>query len=316
MLDEYGGSSDDDIPDWDTVIRQYQHKVQDAASRESAKEKTSATSKTKSQAGRSTKEEPTKSTKSNPGVKATPLRRRKLGQSQTVDGSLLKPWNGRAKKEEKDRQDSNSGSSRARPRGPNTETGISSKDTSKFMPAKANKTGPRTVSLNVDRNTLEKEKDKPKPKPKPKQDGGGPDGQTKNAQLSEEIKELVALLGEFDDDESDILGDKKEPSGEESSEFISISDSESDAWNSGSGISSTQPTRRSRSPNDQWARPQRTLFANPGKKTASSNEQTKTTTTDPTKHASKPRKQNDSHLSSFKAPQLGNLEDVFQKLQM
>ncbi|XXH01183.1 hypothetical protein Hte_007537 [Hypoxylon texense] len=309
MLDEYGGSSsDDEFPDLDVAIRQYQqHKVRDATSHGSAKENAPATSKARSQTGRNTKEE---STKSNPGVRATPLRRRKLGQSQTVDGSLLKPWNGRAKRDENDRQQSTPGNSGARARGPNTETGTSLKDTSKLMPAKANKTGPRTVSLNANRNTSEKEKDGPE------KDGGGPVGQTKSAQLCEEIKELVALLGEFDDDESDILGDKKESSDEESSEFISISDSESDTWNSGSGISSTQPTRRSGSPNDQWAKPQRTLFANPGKKTTSSSRQTKTTTTDPTKHAPKPRRQGDSHLSSLKDLQPGNLEDAFQKLQI
>lgn len=301
MFDEYGGSSEDELPDIDVIIRQYQHKVRDTASNGDAKKDAPVTSNARPQTGNNTREQP------NPAIKATPLRRRKLGQTQAVDGSLLKPWNGRATKEENGRQQSNSGGSRVRARGPNANTNISSKSTVKSVPANTNKAGLRAVSPSAGQNTSAKEK--------PEQNGANQSGQAKNIQLSEEIKELVALMGELDDEESDILGDKEESS-EEGSEFITISDSESDTWNSDSEVSSTQPTRRSKSPNDEWARPQRTLFASPDKKTASRDSQTKKTITDPTKHASKPRKQGDSHLESFRTLQPGNLEDAFQKLQM
>ncbi|KAI1771582.1 SprT-like family-domain-containing protein [Hypoxylon cercidicola] len=300
MLDEYGGSSEDEFPDIDVLIRQYQHKVRDTAGQAGAKENAPATLATRSH---SMEDE---SVKSNTGVKATPLRRRKLGQSQTVDRSLLKPWNGVTGKE-KDLRDSNFGGSRARARG-TAETNTSSRVTSKSVPAKANKAGLRAVSLGSNQNTLAKEKEKPK-------QNGGQGGQTKDTKLTEEIKELVALLGEFDNEESDVLGEKKEPC-EEDSEFVSISDSESDRWGSGSEISSSQPTRRSRSPDDKWARPQRTLFASPGKKAASSNKQTKTTITDPAKHASKTRRQDDSRPQSFKASQTEDLQDAFERLQI
>ncbi|KAI1760917.1 SprT-like family-domain-containing protein [Hypoxylon sp. FL1150] len=301
MLDEYGGSSEDEFPDLDVIIRQYRHKVRDTASREGAKENAPITFNPRSQTESDRKELP------NPTGKATPLRRRKLGQTQSVDGFLLKPWNGRATKEEKDRQNSNLGGCHFRASSPNVNAyGVSSGDTSKSVPAITDKASLRTFSPDANRSTSAKEK--------PKQDEADQTGQAKNAQLSEEIRELVALMGELDDGESDILGDIKEPS-EEGSEFVSISDSESDTWNS-DFESSLLPTRRSKIPTDEWARPQRTLFAGPDKKPASENKQTKMPITDPAKPASKPRKQGDFHLQSLKASHPGNLEDAFQKLKI
>ncbi|KAI0165070.1 SprT-like family-domain-containing protein [Hypoxylon sp. FL1284] len=313
MLDEYGGSSEDEFPDVDVIIQQYQHNVHDPASREGAKD-AQAPVAARSQTGSSIKKEPVKP---NPGVKATPLRRRKLVQSQTVDGSLLQPWNGRAAREEGDIQPSNSKSSSTRTRSRNTKTktktktktNTSSRSLSKSAPAEAKAAGNRSGSLDTDSNIPAVEMKHPK------QDGETQKGQSKKGQLSEEIKELVALLGEFDDESSDILGDTQESS-EDVSEFISVSDTESDGWNSQSEVTSNLPTRRSGSPDDQWARPKRTLFASPGKKSASSNEQPRGAIADPSKRAPKPQKQSNARVQSSKSSQPEHLEDAFQKLQI
>lgn len=89
MLGGFGDSSDDEFPEVDVVIRQYRQKVQARREERCCDDDKGNTPTEKNSISRTDRNDPAKS---NPAVKATPLRRRKLGQSQAIDGSLLKPW--------------------------------------------------------------------------------------------------------------------------------------------------------------------------------------------------------------------------------
>ncbi|KAI8959510.1 SprT-like family-domain-containing protein [Daldinia sp. FL1419] len=321
MLDRLGDSSDDEFPEVDVVISRY-HKKGPTKTEETDKETQRATTKSNS---RKERDVPAKSKTA--AVKATPLRRRKLGQGQSqgqvIDGSFLKSWGETATTaKEKDDRTSKPRTTRAPIRRADTKSEISSsKDasTSNPVPVTVRHMGPRTISSRINPVLLPKEKEKPEQKVRQK-DGDDEKG-TQNSRKPTKIlisSDESEEPGEEEEgeEESDTIQEFIETSEEEVSEFVSISDSESDTWNSGSEHSLTPPTRRSRSPVTQWAKPQRTLFKDPGKKAAPSNKQPQPTINDPSKRAPKQSEPGKSILSYFKPTQQGNLEDAFHKLHI
>ncbi|KAI1371907.1 SprT-like family-domain-containing protein [Hypoxylon crocopeplum] len=306
MPGELGSNSEDEFPDVDAVIRQYRHRVQGVQTKQNARNHEGdngnppRTEKSKSRKEHDAAEVPAKSSAA---AKATPLRRRKLGQSQTVDGSLLKPWNDAVtgkEKEDKTPKPKRPGTS---VRGGSTEADDSSRNISEPLPTKTRPAVSRTVSSYLPREQGNLKKN------------NGKDTLVNNRQVSGRSRKYRTPSDESSG-EFHALKDTLQSSDEEVSEFISLSDSESDTWNSDSEPTLTPPTRHPRSPIVQLAKPQRTLFKDPGKKAVFSNKQYPETITGPSKHTSGQRLRDDSVLSSFKASQPGNLEDAFQKLQI
>ncbi|KAF3060000.1 HMG box-containing protein C19G7.04 [Daldinia childiae] len=283
-----GNSSEDEFTEVDVVIGRY-HKVQGKPEADRKSTQTTA--------------------KSNAAVKSTPLRRRKLGQGQVVDGSLLKPWGDIATTEGKDTRTSKSRSSRAPIQKANTKSDISSGDASNPLPTTARQTVSRTIWSSTKPVLLPKEKEILNQRSRQK------DGHEDNEQASRKLTKK-SIPSDESEEESDTIQEIIETSEEEISEFVSISESESDTWNLDSEHSLTPPTRRSRSPTTQWGKPQRTLFRDPGKKAAPNNKQPKATIVDPGKHSPKQSEPKTNILDYFKPSQPGNLEDDFQKLHI
>lgn len=281
-------SSEGEFPEVDVVVGRY-HKVPGKPETDRKSTQTTA--------------------KSNAAVKSTPLRRRKLGQGQIVDGSLLKPWDDIATAKGKDSRTSKSRSSRAPIQRANTKSDVSSGDAPNPLPATARQPVYRTISSSTKPVLLPKEKEIPNQKSRRK------DGHEENEQVSRKLTKK-SIPSDESEEESDIIQEIMETSEEEISEFVSISESESDTWNSDSEHSLTPPTRRSTSPTTQWAKPQRTLFRDPGKKAAPSNKQPQATIVNPSKHSPKQREPKKNILDYFKPSQPGNLEDDFQKLHI
>lgn len=304
MLEGWGNSSEDEFPDVDVVVRKYRHKVQDNQDGEGhGSDKVNATTKGKSisQTGHDVNKVP--------AVKATPLRRRKLGQSQTVDGSLLKRWDDTTTTKGKDSVAPKSRSSRTRVEKTSNQASSSSTSASKLMPAQARKTSSTIIPANRSTNLSTNEKIDHKRSEK------GRDESRKTAQVSKQPTRKP--LPSDEPSEESGISDTLELSEEEASEFISMSESESESgvWNSDSGPLSTPPARRSKSPTIQWAKPQRTLFKDPAKKAAPANKQPQATAANPSKRAAKQHRKGNSS-DSLKTSQPGNLEDAFQKLQI
>ncbi|KAI0850241.1 SprT-like family-domain-containing protein [Daldinia vernicosa] len=299
-------SSEDEFPEVDVVVGRY-HKV--PGKQETSGKSTQTTAKSISRTERDVL------VKSNTAVKSTPLRRRKLGQGQgqgqVVDGSLLKPWDDSATAKEKGGRTSKSRGSRAPIpiQRANPKPDVSSGDTSNPLPATARQTASRTILSSTKPVLLPKEKEISNQKSRRK------DGHEENEQVSRKLTKKP-ILSDDSEEESDTIQEIVETSEEEISEFVSISESESDTWNSDSEQSLTPPTRRSRSPTTQWAKPQRTLFRDPGKKAAPSNKQPQATIVDPGKHSPKQREPKRNILDYFKSSQPGDLEDTFQKLHI
>ncbi|KAI0836805.1 SprT-like family-domain-containing protein [Hypoxylon sp. FL0890] len=299
MLDGWGDSSEDEFPNVDVVVRQYRDKVQEKeGGRNRRGDKGNAPAKGESVPQMNS------DMKKGPIVKATPLRRRKLGQSQTVDGSLLKRWDDRTSTIEKDNKAPKPRSSRTRFREASTEANFSSRETSELMPAQARKVGSASKDVKAPSREQSNRKRSDEKKFRNVEGTQSPKQPTRNSMPSDESS-----------GESDVLKETLELSEEEVSEFVSISESESDAWNSDSEPSSTLPVRRSKSPTIQWAKPQRTLFKDPGTKTAHGNKQSQTTINNPSKQAPKQRRQGNSS-DSLKTSQPGDLEDALQKLKI
>ncbi|KAI1659399.1 SprT-like family-domain-containing protein [Daldinia decipiens] len=288
-------SSEDEFPEVDVVVGRF-HKV--PGKPEVDRKSTQTTTKSNAAV-------------KNAAVKSTPLRRRKLGQGQIVDGSLLKPWDDIATTKGKDSRTSKPRSSRAPIQRANTEPDVPSGDASNQLPATARQTASRTISSSTKPVLLPKEKEIPNQKSRRK------DGHEENKQAppNPKLTKKSIPLDECEE-ESDTIQEIIDTSEEEISEFVSISESESDTWNSDSEHSLTPPTRRSRSPTTQWAKPQRTLFRDPGKKAAPSNKQPQATIVDPSKHSPKQGEPKKNILDYFKPSQPGNLEDTFQKLHI
>ncbi|KAI0382596.1 SprT-like family-domain-containing protein, partial [Hypomontagnella monticulosa] len=308
MLNGLGDSSDDEFPEVDVVIRRYRHNAQARPEERSCDNDTDNTTPKKkpiSQVNRNV------STKSNPAAKATPLRRRKLGQSQTADASLLKPWEDTVLSKEKISRAPKSTGSRTRVREIKPLSNAAN-DPSKPLPANSRQATihmkPSNISLSVE---SEEEKST-------KKNNTRKDTNMKNEPAKQALKKPARPLTpeEESDEEQDLLKDRIESSEDEYSEFVSISGSESDTWNSDSESSMTQPTRRSQSPTIEWAKPQRASFKIPGKESSLSDKQPKTNINNPTKHTTRQQGRGDSVLNSLKAPQPGNLEDAFQKLHI
>ncbi|OTA65933.1 hypothetical protein K449DRAFT_391904 [Hypoxylon sp. EC38] len=304
MLEGWGDSSEDEFPDVDVVVRQHQHKVQEKQDGEghgSCNGNAKTKGKSISQIGNDVKREPV--------VKASPLRRRKLGQGQTVDGSLLRRWDDTTTTKGKHSAAPKTGSSRTRIEKTGNQASSSSTSASKHMPAQARKTSFTIVPVSRSINLSSSEKINHKKSEK---------GKDENAKISQVSKQPIRkpLPSDEPSEESDI-SNTLELSEEEGSEFISMSESESESgsWNSDSGPLLTPPARRSKSPTIQWAKPQRTLFKDPNKKAASTNKQPQAIAADSSKRAAKQRGKGNSS-DSLKTSQPGNLEDAFQKLQI
>ncbi|KAI1207771.1 SprT-like family-domain-containing protein [Annulohypoxylon truncatum] len=302
MSDALGDSSEDEFPEVDVVVRQYRHKVkgrQPEGDRDDEEFSSRNVTKTTSQK----RSEVTNT----PAVKATPLRRRKLGQTQTTDQSLLKPWGKTVSSKEEKSRAPNSRGHRAtvQVKGEIIELDSSSKVVPELMSSRARQHDHHGVSSSTDSKPISIKAEKLQ------RDGNRKASNINTRPVPKKLPKS-SLLSNVSGEESDMFEDIQESS-EEVSEFVSESDSETDAWNSGSEHSVTPRTRRSRSPTIQWANPQRTLFKSPDKKAAPSNKQPQATIDDLTKRPPKQR----GTLKTLKASQSGgNLEDVFQKLQI
>ncbi|KAI1099845.1 SprT-like family-domain-containing protein [Jackrogersella minutella] len=296
MLGALGDSSDDEFPDVDVVVRRYRQKVLGRGEEKGRNDEVNSRDKIKLG---STREH---DVKKEPEIKATPLRRRKLGQGQTMDGSLLKPWGETATTKDVDSRASKPRASRLRVGGTQarTEAESSSRNASERMPARVRQPSYRAASAGTNQKPLPKEDKKTERNVK------GKGGDEKHAQVYKEPTRNPLLLDESNE-ESDVLEDIPQSSEEDESEFISESDSETDAWNSDSDTLATRPVRRSRSPTAEWAVPQRPLFKDLRNKAAPGNKQSHATSSDPTKRGA-------SVIKTKKASQPGNLEDAFQKL--
>ncbi|KAI1808677.1 SprT-like family-domain-containing protein [Daldinia bambusicola] len=313
MLDGFGDSSEDEFPEVDLVVSRY-HKVpaKSKGKRDEAHDEPERkTAKPIPQAERDVPDVPSKS---NAAVKATPLRRRKLGQGQIVGGSLLKPWDDTTTIRGKGSRTSKSTTTRAPVHKTGTKPQASSCDApnSDILPTTARQVGSRTISSTTKPVLLPKERETTNGKSRQK------DENEETRQVSRKPAKKP-IQSDESEEESDITQEDVETSEEEISEFVSISESESDTWNSDSEHSEhslTPPTRRSKSPITQWGRPQKKLFGDPGKKAAPSNKQPQATIANPSKHGSKQRDQGESILDYFKPSRSGNLEDAFQKLHI
>ncbi|KAI1454633.1 SprT-like family-domain-containing protein [Annulohypoxylon moriforme] len=287
MPDTLGDSSENEFPDVDVVVKQYRPKAKGG----------------QEEGGRNTNGSASRKGRD---VKATPLRRRKLGQTQITDESLLRPWGKIAtSKEEKSRTPNPRGSlTRIQVKEESTEPESSSKDVPESMPARARRQDHRTVSSGTDTKLTSKKAEKLQ------RNNGIKSSNAKTRPVPKNSTRIPISLDESSE-ESDMSDDIQEFSEEEVSEFVSASDSETDTWNSGSEHSETPPIRRSRSPTIRWAKPQRALFKDPDK-AARSNKQPQATISNPTNY---PPKQHGAFKTS-KAPQPGSLENAFQKLQI
>ncbi|KAI0880421.1 SprT-like family-domain-containing protein [Annulohypoxylon maeteangense] len=303
MLGALGDSSEDEFPDVDVVVRQYRHKVKDGREQEDCDNVNISLRDSNEHTSRKGR-----NVKNTPVAKATPLRRRKLGQTQTNDESLLKPWGKTvASKDEKSRTSNPRGSrTRVRVKEESVEPDFSpsSKNVPEAIPARARQQGYRAISSGTDLKPVSRKTEKPQ------RDN---DIESSNMKIRQIPKKSAksSIPSDESDDESDISKDVQESSEEEVSEFVSGSGSETDASDSNSEQLVTPPTRRSRSP-AVWTKPQRTLFKDSDKKSAPSNKQPQATIIDPTNRPSKQR----GTLNILKAPQSRNLEDAFQKLKI
>ncbi|OTA99310.1 hypothetical protein M426DRAFT_325231 [Hypoxylon sp. CI-4A] len=323
MLDALAAaSSDDEFPEVNVVVKKYRSQVQEKGNGgeiDGGKGNTPTGTEPPPRAKRDTKVEPAKS---KPAVKATPLRRRKLGQSQTVDGSLLKPWGSTATSNEEGKKDikaQRSRGPRVRVRQISTESKAeaSSEDTFESAPTMPRQAGSRVGSFKTDASvssgrgdTQREDEEKNKTKK-----------QLKNVPVPKKPARSPTPSDESDE-EQDPLDDDVQLSEEEEevSEFISTSEPESEAYNSGSGSDSeasfAPPTRRSKSPTEKWAKPQRTLFKSPAKKEIPAHKKTQDLVIDPANRASQQAEHKDFVPQSSKTSQPKNLEDAFEKLKI
>ncbi|KAI1090580.1 SprT-like family-domain-containing protein [Rostrohypoxylon terebratum] len=312
MPDVFGDSSEDEFPDVDVVVRDYRHKVKSRQEEPKSKRETSR------------KEHDAIET---PAVKSTPLRRRKLGQNQTTDQTLLKPWGKTVTSNEEKNQPSNPRLSRPRVRAKEEiiEPDFFSRDVPELKP-KVLRQGHRVASSSTDARSISERAENNQGdynvNPSKARAAQFSKKLTKSPTPSEEsdiLEDISESSEEEGEDEEEEDEEEDEEEGEEEdevSEFVSDSDSDSDSetdtWNSGSEHSVTPPTRRSKSPIVQWANPQKTLLKGSDKNSAPSNKQPQATT------INRSSRQRETHkpLKTLKAPQPGNLEDAFKKLQI
>ncbi|KAL7619971.1 hypothetical protein AAE478_010519 [Parahypoxylon ruwenzoriense] len=308
MQAKSGSSSGDEFPEIELVVRRHRHDVQSRPGRNSRggdKGDVSAATETPSGAEHCVREG---SGKPSTTVKATPLRRRKLAQSQTIDGSLLKPWSDTKPSAKKDARMPKNRNAHARVRGASVEADSASGDASEPVIITSRHVGSRAISSSTMPSL-------PSTKKGTKKIDEGKNTQTKNRQASGKETKHSALSDESDE-RSEVLRDISKLSDGEVSEFVSISDSGTESWNSDSEPLSTSPARHPMSPTIQRFKPQRALFKDPVKKTAPSNEQTQATIKDPTKRAPRQRGHGNTTLNALKASHPGNIEDAFQKLRI
>ncbi|KAI0005220.1 SprT-like family-domain-containing protein [Xylariaceae sp. FL0662B] len=306
-----GSSSEDEFPDIDVVIRRYKNRTQ-------LKQGTHGEGNKDHHAPATTKKPDNieKSAKLKAAsASMTPLRRRKLGQTQAIHGSLLKPWNELEAGEEETAQISKSRSVRRRVREGSAESNGSYNESSDLLPVKPRQASSRISSLrrNMDSSTGGVSK-------KPSSLAVRMEEATKSKKASDKSSKHSDLL---DDSEEELDAVKSAPqsSGDEASEFVSNSDSETDGWKSDSQLFLTPTTRRSGSPSARLAKPQRTLsWKDPAKKESRGNGSKKTqpgtTITDPTKPSPSQREDSNPAANIPNASQRGNLEDAFKKLQI
>ncbi|KAI1501535.1 SprT-like family-domain-containing protein [Biscogniauxia marginata] len=313
-----GSSSEDEFPNVDMIVRKQKQKVRGNPGGGSGKEdvpaaepssKTARASKSRDQAGPNT-------SVSLAAAKSTPLRRRKLGPVQTVDGSLLKPWTGIDTDEGSSGRISKSKvSSRVRSREGSAE---SKPDSARGLP---DRLPVRTQEVEPIASSPVKGLDSPPEQPKKsrrlisRRDLKLKRGGSTKVVMSEKSSSEPEV-------ESEATGDDFEPREDSLSDFISTGDTEMEASNSDSDVFITPPTRRSKSPTDRRQRPLRLLSLSKelvkkdAKRAGQLNNRDQPTAADPTKRSIKQPLEEKAKSKNLKGAQKGNLEDAFQKLQI
>ncbi|KAH9904557.1 hypothetical protein F4778DRAFT_66924 [Xylariomycetidae sp. FL2044] len=314
----YTSGSEDDFPDIEVVVRRHKQKTRAQKDQHSHQEETAPADRQLPKERRLDRESAEPS--SAPAVKATPLRRRKLGQTQTqkVDSSLLKPWNeldmGRKQKE----PPTGSNAPRLRSREGTAEASDSSKPT---LPAEQSK--PRTASSRPALRSAELGESSGAPSQlvtSTQRESKAGKGTTN----SRRARRKVVYSSESEEDSEGSIDDPEPSENDEGSEFLSAQeDSDTVIWNSDSELFLTPPTRRSKSPSERHTKPSRkgaskTSPTNDAPSATIAKGSKNPTPTEEPKAKSKNRGQrgNPASKASEATQKKGNLEDAFEKLKM
>ncbi|KAI1491747.1 SprT-like family-domain-containing protein [Biscogniauxia mediterranea] len=249
-------------------------------------------------------------------VKATPLRRRKLGQVQTKDDSLFKPWT---------ELDDDRGSGRG------------------VIKSKASRVGSREESADFKLNSIGEVSDRLPPKTREvkstsssnEEPNDSPEQPKRSRRLvsrgalrlkrrgSAELEKSEAISSESET-ESEEPEDDFEASDDGLSDFIVSSDSETEEEDSASDsdIFVTPPTRRSKSPTGSRQKPLRLLPSSKEPIKIDARSRGRTTkpdvskATDPIKRPARQSAEDETRSKTTKGKPKKNLEDAFQKLQI
>ncbi|KAI5925629.1 SprT-like family-domain-containing protein [Camillea tinctor] len=252
-------------------------------------------------------------------VKATPIRRRKLGKVQTMDGSLFKPWTELdGDGESRNRVVKSKTSRRVRSREESADFKLDSVGALwDPLPSKAQGVKSTTPS------SSEEQSDSP--------------GRLKRSRRlvsrgalklksrgSAEVEKSGATPSESESEPEEPDEDDFEDSDDGLSDFIVSSDSETEdeASNSDSDIFVTPPTRRSKSPTDNQKKPLRLLPSSKEQiKGSVKNKRQETKpdrskTKDPVKRSTKQSAEDKTEFKTVKENPKKTLEDDFKKLQI
>ncbi|KAI5854479.1 SprT-like family-domain-containing protein [Durotheca rogersii] len=309
------GSDDDEFPDVDLIVQRYQKSSQTwlETSRSTSLDNGTAQATVNVLSGRDHDVEE-KRNESGAAVKATPLRRRKLGRGQTVDGSLLKPWNDASDK--MGSRLSKHRSNHSRTKGLTTDVGGVPEDAPEPVPATVRQGGPGAIA----RNTTQGQPSESVRGLEGNLRGGdesrsrtGPRRSRQRQQPSSGTPEERS--GTLKNTAHSHIDEEEEEEEEEVSEFNSASSSESDSWDSASELPTTPTARRSRSPTIQRLISQPSPL-NDKNKVAAPSKELQRTMVGPTKRAVEKAVLKGALQHSLNASQRGSLDDVFQKLQI
>ncbi|CAJ2508840.1 Uu.00g138660.m01.CDS01 [Anthostomella pinea] len=324
----YGSSSEEDeFPDVEVMIRKHKQKTQ-GKQRDGNKENAlkAPKSTTVEKLERKGKDKQGGSSAPATAVKATPLRRRKLGQAgQTIGSSLLKPWN--------DSEDTSnapgdgisklktSRGARSREGSAESSTVASTNDLLDRAPVKVRQTGSRTASSSIEHEDDIVVEERKKPRRLITR------GERKAMDQSSSKELAKAQIHVSESEEEGAIDDSKYDLGfseDGMSDFIISADEVgAEASDSESDIFLTPPKRRSRSPSETLRKPRRVL--SPSKDPAT----TASKRTDPAISLEKPSKPASKEHSNDNVPRdkastapkpartnKGDLEDAFRKLQI
>ncbi|KAI0599655.1 SprT-like family-domain-containing protein [Biscogniauxia sp. FL1348] len=325
----YSSGSEDEFPDVNMIVQKYQVKVQGnreggsgssrSSSRSSNSKETVSATEFSSKTARNSRmrEQAEPDLPSAATGKATPLRRRKLGQVQTKDDSLFKPWT----KLDGDRGTGSgvikSKASRVRSREESADFKLNSvREVSDRLP-------PRTrEAKSTTHFSSEEPNDSPEqPKRSRRLVSRGALKLKRSGSTEVEKSEATSSESEAESEEPE---EDLEPSDDGLSDFIVSSDSETEEEdsNSDSDIFVTPPTRRSKSPSGSR---QKHLKLLPSSKEPTKNDtrsRGRTTNsdqpkvTDPIKRPSRQSAEDRTESKTAKEKPKKNLEDAFQKLQI